>query len=504
MLVFRGAEIYPGDGPPFRAEVGVQDGVIAAVGERLEGDVVEAEGAMLCPGFVDLHAHSALAPFDDPLLIPKVAQGFTTEVVNPDGLAPAPVGVERRRDRQAYLHALEGPGPAEWPWSTFTEYLDALDATRPATTLVPSAAHGAVRDVVIGGAARRPSTEQLAEMRRQVRLCLEAGARSLSFGLVYLPGAHADTAELVGVAEEAARAGVPLVPHVRNEGAGVLEAVGEMLDVARRSGASLHVSHLKSLADERLVAPLLGLLEEADVDVSYDQYPYGAGATLLASLLPTWAQAGGAAATLGRLHDSGARSRIARDVEHGIDGWENLLGTLGPERIEVGGRTIAEIADERGEDAVSAVVGLLLESRLGAGMILHYASEEAVREIARHRLQLVGTDGIFGERPHPRLYGSAARFLGRFALREGLLPVEEAVARLTARASDRLGLADRGRIAVGRRADLVLLDPGGYVDTATYDEPTRLPGGVLGVWVAGEAVWRNGAHTGARPGGVLR
>jgi N-acyl-D-amino-acid deacylase len=137
-------------------------------------------------------------------------------------------------------------------------------------------------------------------------------------------------------------------------------------------------------------------------------------------------------------------------------------------------------------------------------MVLHYASDEAVRAIAAHPLQLVGSDAVFGARPHPRLYATAPRFLGRFALRDGLLPVEEAVTRLTARAADRLGLADRGRIAPGKRADLVLLDPGRFVDTATYSDPCRSPEGVVGVWVAGERAWRDGAPTGARPGGVVR
>jgi N-acyl-D-amino-acid deacylase len=498
VLVVRGAEVYPGEGPPYRADVGVADGRIAAIAERLEGEVVDGAGAMLCPGFVDLHAHSALASFDDPLLAPKILQGFTTEVICPDGLAPAPVA--DRAARRAYLRALEGDGPAEWTWSTFEEYLDALDATRPATSLVPSVGHGAVRDLVLGGGGVEPDAAQLAELRRQVRIGLEAGARMLSFGLVYYPGAYAETDELVAVAEVAAALGVPLVPHVRNEGLGVLDAVGEMVEVSRRSGAPLHLSHLKSLADERLIGPLLELVDEAGA--TFDQYPYGAGSTLLAGLLPAWAQEDGAGATLARAADRGARERIAADVERGLPGWENQLGTLGPDRIEVGGRTLAELAD--GRSAVETVCDLLLESELAAPMILHYASEEAVRRVARHPRQLVGSDGIFGEHPHPRVYATAPRFLGRFALREGLLPVEEAVARLTARAAELLGLADRGRIEVGKRADLVLLDPARFVDTATYEDPKRSPDGVLGVWVAGEAVVRDGRVTGARPGGVVR
>ena len=522
-LLIRGATVYPGDASPFIGDVGVARGLVDVVAHGHNDadaadarEVVDGTGLILCPGFVDLHTHSALRSFDDPFLTPKLAQGFTTEVINPDGLAPAPVAPERRAERQAYLRPLEGNGPAEWPWSTVAEYLDALDATRPALSLVPSIGHGAVRDLVLGGGRVAPDAEQLGELRRQVRLGLEAGARMLSFGLVYLPGAYAATEELVAVATEAAAFGVPLVPHVRNEGNGLLEAVGEMIDVARRAGAPLHLSHLKSLADERLVEPLLELLDDAStgLDVTFDQYPYGAGSTLLASILPAWAQEGGAPGTLRALRSRDDRRRIARDVAAGLPGWENILGTLGPERIEIAnaappnesvlGRTLAVLGEERGCDPVTAALDLMSESSLDVTMVLHYASEQSVEAIATHRLQLVGSDGIFGPRPHPRLYATAPRFLGRFALREGLLSPEEAVARLTARAADRLGLSDRGRIAPGKRADLVLLDPTLYVDTATYADPCRSPAGVAGVWVAGVAVWRAGASTGAQPGGVVR
>ena len=522
-LLIRGATVYPGDEPAFRGDVGVRGGEIELVTTwRDDAEVVAAhevvagDGLMLCPGFLDLHTHSALQPFEDPLLAPKLAQGITTEVINPDGLAPAPVAPERWAERQAYLRPLEGAGPETWPWSTVAEYLDALDAARPALSLVPSIGHGAVRDLVLGGGRVAPTAASLRAMRREVRLGLDAGARMLSFGLVYLPGAYAATDELDAVAEEAAAVGAPLVPHVRNEGHGLLAAVDEMIGVARRSGAPLHVSHLKSLADERLVEPLLELLDGAatSLDVTFDQYPYGAGSTLLAGILPGWAQEGGAAGTLRAIADRAERRRITREIADGLPGWENLLGTVGPDRIEIAnaaapndaavGRTLAQIATDRGCDAVAAALDLLRESALDVTMVLHYASDEAVRTIATHRLQLVGSDGIFGARPHPRLYGTMPRFLGRFAIREGLLPVEEAVARLTSRAADRLGLGDRGRIAPGKRADLVLLDPATYVDTATYAEPLRSPDGVAGVWVNGVRAWQDGAATGARPGGVVR
>ncbi len=520
-LLISGATVYPGDAPPFIGDVGVVGDAIDLVTHPDQvpppaRSVVDGSGLWLCPGFIDMHTHSGLISFDDPFLTPKLAQGFTTEVINPDGLAPAPVARERWQERQTYLQPLEGGGPETWPWTTVSEYLDALDGSRPALSLVPSIGHGAVRDLVIGGARVAPTREQLREMRREVRTGLEAGCRMLSFGLVYLPGAYADTEELVAVAEEAAAFGAPLVPHVRNEGHGLLAAISELIEVARRSGAPLHLSHLKSLADESLIEPLLELLERTatEIDLTFDQYPYGAGSTLLASVLPGWAQEGGASGTLTALASRTERHRIVHDIANGLPGWENILGTLGPENIEIAnaappnddvvGLTLVEIADRRGCDPVVAALDLIRESSLDVTMVLHYASDEAVRTIARHPLMLVGSDGVFGTRPHPRLYATAPRFLGRFAIRDGLIPVDEAVARLTARAADRLGLSDRGRIEPGKRADLVLLDPARYVDDATYADPRRSPDGVAGVWVAGRSAWHDGAPTGARHGGVIR
>ncbi len=519
-LLIKGARVLTGDGPALQADVGVADGRISAIEPGLPtettGEVLDAAGLMLCPGFIDMHAHTALESFRDPRLEPKVAQGFTTELINPDGLAPAPVSEDRLNARRDYLRPLEGPGPERWTWSTFAEYLDALADTRPATTLVPSIGHNAVRDFVMGGSNRGPDREELRRMREEVRLGLEAGARTLSFGLIYMPGAFSQTEELVELAEEAAPFGAPLVPHVRNEADGVLEAVGEMVEVARRSGAPLHLSHLKVVGNADLVEPLLELLDRArvDIDITFDQYPYGAGSTVLSALLPQWAQEGGPSDTLTRLEDPDLREAMRRDIEGGLPGWENVYKACGAEGIVVAhaandraedvGKTLAEIGEERGRDPFVAAMDLLRETGLDVTMIDHYATEETVRTIFRHPLHLVGSDGIFGDRPHPRLYGTAARVLGRYALKERLISVEEAVARLTARAADRIGLTDRGRIREGLRADLVLLDPARFIDTATYDDPKQVPEGISRVFVVGQTVWVEGAPTGVLPGNVLR
>ena len=518
-LLVHSARVFPGDGPELVTDVAVAGARIAAVGPELPAEhareVVEGDGLMLCPGFIDLHAHSALQSFLDPRLLPKIAQGFTTELINPDGLAPAPVDPSRTEERRAYLRAIEGPGPGRWAWSTVEEYLAALDMTRPATGLVPSVGHNAVRDRVMGGTARRATREELRAIRDEVRRGLEAGARSLSFGLVYAPGMFAETGELVELAAEAARFGAPLAVHIRNEAAGVLQAVNEMVEVARRSGAPLHLSHLKVVGNRELVGPLLDLVETAaaDVDLTFDQYPYGAGTSMLAQILPPWAQEGGSADILGRLGDAAGRRAIAHDVAWGLPSWENLYGSLGPDSFVIAragppresdtGKTLARLGDERGADPLGAALELMLDTKLDVTTIERYAEEATVREIFQHPLALVGSDAIFSTRPHPRLHGTAARVLGRYALREGLIPVQDAVARLTSRPAARLGLCDRGAIREGLRADLVLVDPDRFADTATYDNLVQYPEGVVRVVAGGRTVWDQRGATGETPGGVV-
>src|SRR5215211_8892831 len=203
-VLIKGARVFPGDGPALRADVGIAGDRIAAFEHSLPAtntaEVIDAAGIMLCPGFIDMHAHTALEPFRDPRLEPKVAQGFTTEVINPDGLAPAPVAEGGQERRRSYLRPLEGPGPEAWRWSTFSEYLEALEEARPATTLVPSIGHNAVRELVMDAVDRQPHPEELRAMREEVRLGLEAGARTFSFGLIYTPGVFSETEELLELA----------------------------------------------------------------------------------------------------------------------------------------------------------------------------------------------------------------------------------------------------------------------------------------------------------------
>jgi N-acyl-D-amino-acid deacylase len=522
-LLLRGATVYPGEGEPWIGDVAVNGDTIVAASPRLEVEasrVIELGGLALAPGFIDMHSHSGLRPFVDPTLEPKLRQGFTTELINPDGLGPAPVREGEVETRRVYLTGIEGTGPDEWPWRTIEQYLEALEATRPASTLCPLVPHGSIREFVMNGDRRAPNAEELDAIRREVALGMEAGCFGVSFGLIYLPAAYAEIDELIAVAKEAAPYGGFLVPHIRSESAQLLEAVDEMMEVSRQSGAPLNISHLKVFGP-RNATKLDGLLElmdragDSSLDVGFDQYPYGAGNTILAAVLPPWMQEGGALATLERLRDPSLRDRIVRDLYDPASSAENLYAHCGPEAIvvsdagpggpaDVVGRSIAEVAEERSVEPGQAVIDLLVESELATSVILHHSSEETVRAIARHPLMLVGTDGIFAARPHPRLWGTAPKVVGRFAIREQLFGVTEAIARLTKRAAQRIGLTDRGEIREGLRADLAAFDPGSLIDRSTYDEPETPPSGIAWVIVGGQIAVDPNGLTGERAGGVAR
>ncbi|MGO1948858.1 MAG: N-acyl-D-amino-acid deacylase family protein [Mycobacteriaceae bacterium] len=518
-LLIRGADVVVGKRVD-KLDVAVDDGRISAVGPDLpvssSGEVIDALGHLLLPGFIDLHAHSALRVFDDPLLGPKVSQGFTTELICPDGLGPAPVSDQFSQDRQLYLHGLEPSKKAPWDWRNFSEYLRSVSEARPSTNMVSCVPHSAVREVVMGPANRPPDRHEIAEMKSLVTEAFEAGCRALSFGLIYAPGLYADTEELLQLAEIAANYDAPLVPHVRNESKEIVASMREFIDVARRSGAPLHISHLKLVGFPELLSDLLDVLtrEADDIRLTVDQYPYGAGSTILSALLPPYANEDGPAGLLERLCDQSERDRMARDMAKGLPRWENLFGACGADNIVITqaagdrsideGKSVAQIAKERGVEPEFAVMDLLSDTGLDAAMIDHYSSEKVVREIFASSNSMVGSDGVFNPHPHPRLYGTAARVLGRYAIREKLISIPEAVDRLSVRPAALLGLGDRGVIEVGKRADLVLIDPTVFVDTATFDSPHQNPPGVDLVMVGGTPVWRNGAHTRARPGVVTR
>ncbi|MFI6157098.1 amidohydrolase family protein [Kitasatospora sp. NPDC051170] len=521
--VFRGATVVDGTGVErHRADVRIEGGLITEVGPRLDApETVDADGLVLTPGFIDMHAHSDLALLLEPEHPAKVTQGVTCEVLGQDGLSYAPVDDTTLPALRRQLAGWNGdPDGFDWDWRGVAGYLDRIDRTGVAVNACYLVPHGSLRMLAMGWADRAPNPAELDRMRQQLAKGLLEGAVGMSSGLSYTPGMYADTAELVDLCVVVAAYGGFHAPHQRSYGRGALEGYAEMVEIARRSGCALHLTHatMNFGVNEGRAGEFLDLLDEAlvdGVDLTLDSYPYLPGSTTLAALLPGWATEGGPEATLRRLADPAVRERIRYEVEEkGSDGCHGVVtdwatiqisGVRWPGLAAAVGRTVAELGAEQGITGTEVFLDLLVRDELATTILQHVGHEENVRAIMRHRAHTVGSDGLLvGARPHPRAWGTFPRYLGHYSRESGVLTLEETVARMTGRPAARLGLHRRGRIAPGYHADLVLLDPERVRDAATFEQP-RLPAeGIEHVYVNGTAVVRQGRTTGARPGRALR
>ncbi|MFD7906101.1 amidohydrolase family protein [Kitasatospora sp. NPDC059747] len=530
-VVFRGATVVDGTGAErYRADVRIADGLITGRGAGPDGGrgvgpdggrVVDADGLVLAPGFIDMHAHSDLALLLEPEHPAKVTQGVTCEVLGQDGLSYAPVDDTTLLALRRQLAGWNGdPADLDWDWRDVGGYLDRLDRTRAAVNACYLVPHGSLRMLAMGWADRAPTPLELDRMRQELARGLLAGAVGMSSGLSYTPGTYADTAELVDLCTVVAAYGGFHAPHQRSYGAGALEGYAEMVEISRRSGCGLHLTHatMNFGVNAGRAGELLDLVDAAladGVDLTLDSYPYLPGSTTLAALLPSWATEGGPAATLARLADPAACERIRHAVEEtGSDGCHGVVtdwatiqvsGVRSAELADAVGRTVADLAAERGSGGTDVFLDLLRRDELATTILQHVGHEENVRAIMRHPAHTAGSDGLLvGARPHPRAWGTFPRYLGHYGRELGVLTLEEAVARMTGRPAARLGLHRRGRIAPGYHADLVLFDPERVRDAATFEQP-RLPAeGIEHVYVNGTAVVRQGRTTGARPGRALR
>lgn len=523
-LLIRGGTVVDGTGAPgYRADVGVAAGRIVTVGggvPHVAARTLDAAGLVVCPGFVDMHAHCDLNVLTDPAQHHAVAQGVTCEVLGQDGLSYAPVDDTIANDLHARVRGWHGPAPADGAgWSSVAGYLRRVDGSTAVNTCY-LAPHGTLRMLVLGTDARRPTGAELRAMCELLDTALSDGAVGLSTGLTYAPAMYATAEELVALCRVVARHGGFFAPHHRNYGAHAIEAYAECVDLARASGAALHLTHahLGYPVNRGRAAELLGMVDDAlaeGLDVTLDSYPYLAGATYLHAFLPGWVQEGTVDDTLDRLSDPAVRDRLRADVEvRGCDGshgvpvdWHTVVvsAVSEPRNRSHAGLSIAEIAGRRGRDPFDVYLDLLISERLGATCLHHVGNEDNVREIMRHPTHMAGSDGLLtGARPHPRAYGTFARYLGLYSREERVVPLEEMVRKMTTAPARRLRLPDRGQVGPGMAADLVCFDPVLVRDRATYSDPRRSPDGVPYVVVNGEVVIEEGRHTGALPGRALR
>lgn len=498
-LVVRDASIVDGTGrPAIPGWVGTARDRIAAIGHGEPPDAVrtiEAGGRVVCPGFVDVHNHSDLSPFVDRWMRSILRQGITTVVVGNCGASPWPPAGWR----ECVLLASGDPDELAAPgWTSWGEYLDAIDLAAPAVNIGTLIGHGSIREETMGAERRPPTTAELDAMRSTAAAATADGALGLSSGLVYAPGSFAGTDELVALAAATGAAGGLYASHVRGEGAHLLRAIGEAIEIGRRAEIPVHVSHLKCESAHAWgrAAEVLTAIHDAG-DVTADQYPYAAWCSSLASLLPPWAPAD----ELGSLRGS---ERLRAAVEAGEPDFQSSVDGVGWDAIVIvrtaeerwNGRDVASIAAEIGRDPFEAMVDLL-EADPATSCIGHAMREDDVRTILADPEVFVATDaaaispdGPAGAVPvHPRDYGTFPRVLGRYVRDDPLLPLERAIRKMTSLPADRFGLADRGRLAVGAFADLVVFDPAVVADAATYEAPHAYPLGVEQVIVNGRVAW---------------
>lgn len=473
-LVIRGATVLDGSGGDgFAADVAVRDGRIDQVGSA-GGAAREVDGAglTLAPGFVDTHTHDDGALLTQPGMEFKLAQGITTVVIGNCGFSAAP-------------HAPGAPGlfsDLAAQWTDLAGYFDAFRSVRPAVNAVALIGHNTLRSLALGGARRPPEPGELARMRDAVEHAMEQGACGLSTGLIYRPGRYAATEEVIELARPVGARGGLYATHMRNEADALLDAVDETLRIGRESGCAVHISHHKAAGRSNWgrVAESLAKIDRANAegaDVTLDVYPYTAGSGPMAEYFDP-----------DRVDPERARVlRIARC----------------PAFPDYEGRMVTDIADSESRTPEDVVRRILTAPRGDATICIHFIIDEAdVERNLRHPRMMIGSDGIpdVAGKPHPRLYGTMPRVLGRYVRERGVLSLPEAVRRMTRLSCERFGLLGRGRIAEGYHADLVLFDPARVRDTATYDDPRREPEGVRLVVINGRVAYENGAHTGAGAG----
>ena len=524
LVLVNGSIVDGSGGPAFRADIGIDGGRISAIGNLATSESearIDIEGMTLAPGFIDVHTHSDLAAFlpdgAAQLRLAPLRQGVTTEICGNCGFSTFPTGPERMPEVLRHVQGMLGPDARAY--GNLDQFAEALAGTRLLTNIGTLVGHGTIRAGVMGFGNRMPDSEEMRQLAYALDQACDQGALGFSSGLIYSPGVYARTEELVELARVAARHQVPYVTHMRDELDGVQTAIDEALLIGRESGISVQISHLK-VAGRQNWGRSEAALEQIEkartdgMDVGIDVYPYTAGSTMLAALLPPWANEGGLGSLLIRLQDSDTRRRIALDCERGIHGWQNLIAAAGWDGIviasagghpEVEGRPISALAAEAGTTPIQLVSDLLVAEDARVLVVVHMMAEEDVSRIIASPMAVIGSDGIpIPGKPHPRWAGSFVRVLEVYWRERGLLTLEQAVRKMTRESALRFGLPDRGLIAVGRAADIVVFDPSTVASHADYDNPIAPPTGVHHVLVNGKFAIRDGSPTGVYAGEFLR
>jgi N-acyl-D-amino-acid deacylase len=507
-VLIKGGEVVDGSGAPrVRADVGIADGRVAAVG-NLDGAnaarVIDALGLTVAPGFIDVHVHSELARLGGVDQFAGVLDGVTTELMSPDGFSWAPLTPEQLHQVKDYLQVFYGDPDIGWDWTSVADYLSRFDGGIP-NNLVPQAPHLAIKVAAMGWIPGPPSDEQMKAMKAHLVEWLDAGAVGMSAGLEYQPGALSHIRELIELCQVVAGAGGVYAPHQRGYWSRLAMGCAESFEIGRRSGVKVHISHL---AVDDAAAALLDEAQRSGVDVSFDMYPYSAACTHLLMMLPEWAQAGGYQAGMDRLNSRTERERLRPETAERI----GERGTITLSCVEAGetleGQSLGDLARESGQADVDFLFDLLAGHAGRALAVYHWPQsidgEGILRRTIAHPLYIGSTDGIYmGSRPHRRGFGTFARIVGEH-VRGKTLMLEQAVRKVSGLPAERFGLRDRGLLQAGRAADVTVFDPGTLADLSTWENGRCQPAGIAHVLVNGQPVVTDGVPTGSLPGRIVR
>jgi len=525
-LVIRHGTVYDGTGVTGeRQDVAVQGDRISARGDlsRATGrQEVDATGLAVAPGFIDMLNHSESALIADGRSQGMIRQGVTLVVFGESSMGPLNERMKK------YLTERQEDIKFDITWNTLGEYLDTLVSRGVSTNIASFVSAATVRADEVGLDNRRPTAEELDRMRADVRRAMDEGAMGLTTALIYIPGVFAKTDELVELAKVASGSGGMYISHIRSEGDRLLEAIDETLTIAREAHIRAEIYHFKVSGKSNWLklGPAIAKIEAArkdGLDITADMYTYTAGSTGLDAAMPPWVQEGGYDAWAERLKNEKVRERVRREMVDAQDQWENLLSAAGGEgALLVGfknqalrgytGKTLAEVAKLRNRSVQDTAMDLVVEDGSRVQVVYFLMSEDNVKRQIQLPWVSFGSDaasmsaeGVFLKTSrHPRAYGNFARLLGKYVREERVVPLAEAIRRLTSFPAATLRIRDRGQLAPGYFADIVVFDPKTIADHATYEQPHQYATGVRHVWVNGIQVLRDGEHTGQKPGRVVR
>jgi N-acyl-D-amino-acid deacylase len=515
-LVLREGTIYDGSGGvPFTGDVAVRGDAIVAIGPRAEGrgrQELNVRGLAVAPGFINMLSWAAESLLVDGRSQSDIRQGVTLEVLG-EGWSMGPLNEAIKAESRKEEAILQ----YEIAWTTLGEYLDHLVKRGVSTNVASFVGATTVRVHVLGYENRAPTREELERMRGLVAEAMEEGAMGLSTALIYAPASYAETEELIALAGVAARYGGMYISHMRNEGSRIEEALEELIRIAREAGIRSEIYHLKlgGKSNWSKLDPVIRRIEAArsqGIRITANMYNYTASATSLSVLVPEWAHEGGRSRLMERLRDPLVRKRIQKEMSIRDPQAIVVSGFRNPGNRPLEGKTLAEIAERRKASPEQAALDLLVEDHIRLRMSRFGISEENIRKQIRLPWVSFGSDGaslapegVFLELSvHPRSYGNFARLLGKYVRQMGIIPLEEAIRRLTSLPAENLKLDRRGSLRPGSFADIVVFDPGRVDDHATYGDPHRYATGMVHVFVNGVQVLREGGHTGAKPGRVVR